>query len=154
MSSPRRLRQLGQLVELREREVDRLGAELADKRAVRERYLANLARLEELCVSTGASGAQQAAGESGQSFSPALSLNIGSYKQTVMRMADAHRVDLSLHELEMQNTQTLVAAAARKHAALDQTLARMRARFDRHREARQQKRLDEIAAQVWLRGRK
>lgn len=154
MTTARRIRQLGRLVELREREVQRLGAEMADKRATRERYVANLARLEELCVSCGASGAQQPLGQSQPTFSPALSLNVGGYKQTVMKMADAHRVDLSLHEQDMLNTQRLVAAAARKHAALDQVLGRLKTGWVRDREVRQQKRLDDIATQMWLRGRR
>jgi flagellar export protein FliJ len=154
MTSPRRIKQLGQLVELRESEVNRLSAELADKQAVRQRYLANLARLEGLCVSSGASGTQKPADPSASTFSPALSLNVGGYKQVVMKMAAAHRVDLSLHESEMLNTQRLVTAAARKHEALDQVLDRRRVGLRRHNEVRQQKRQDDIAAQMWLRGRK
>jgi flagellar export protein FliJ len=153
MSSPRRIKQLGQLVELREREVNRLGAEMAEKRAVHQRYLSNLARLEELCISSGPSGAQQLAGQP-TTFSPALSLNVGGYKEVVMKMAAAHRVDLSLHESEMMNTQKLVIAAARKHEALDKVLAKRKAGLRRSNELRQQKRQDDIASQVWLRGRR
>lgn len=154
MSAPRRIKQLGRLVQLREREVERLSAEMADKRVVRQRYLDNLARLEELCVSSGASGTQRPSGQPQHTLSPALSLNVSGYKQAVMKMAAAHRVDLSLHESEMLNTQRLVMAAARKHEALDQILDRRRAGLRRRREVGQQKRQDDIAAQVWLRGRK
>lgn len=153
MNAPRRIKQLGHLVELREREVNRLSAEMADKRAVHKRYLDNLARLEALCTSSGASGTQTSSNQP-QTLSPALSLNVGGYKQAVMKMADAHRVDLSLHESEMLNTQRLVTAAVRKHEALDQVLDRRRVVLRRGREVVQQKRQDDLAAQVWLRGRK
>lgn len=154
MSAPRRIRQLGRLVDLREREVNRLSAEMADKRIVRQRYLDNLARLEELCVSTGATGTQRPSGHAAEALSPALSLNVGGYKQAVMAMAAAHRTDLSLHESEMLNTQRLMTVAVRKHEALDQVLDRRKVGLQRNREVSQQKRQDDLAAQVWLRGRK
>lgn len=152
MSGNKQLKRLEQLVDLREREVDRLSADMANKQATRQRFLGNLARLEQLCVSSGASGAQ-AAGERGV-LSPALSLNCGGYKQAVMKMADAHRVDLSLHEAEMSLTQRLVTEAARRHGALDQVYERERAGVRRHQSVREQKRQDDLASQVWLRGRK
>ncbi|HMN43152.1 MAG TPA: flagellar FliJ family protein [Povalibacter sp.] len=146
MSGHRKLQRLGRLVDLREREVERLSAEMADKRIVRQRYLDNLARLEQLCESSGQSGAQ--------ALSPTLSLNVGGYKQAVMKMADAHRLDLSLHEAQMQTTQRLMTVAAQRHEALDQVLVRQRRGVQRFQNAREQKRQDELAAQVWLRGRK
>lgn len=154
MSIPRRLEQLGQLVELREREVERLSAEMADKRATQQRYLNNLARLEELCQSSGASGKQCHPGQQSGLLSPALSLNVGGYKQVVMNMAAAHRVDLSLHEAEMLNTQRLMTAAARRHEALDQVLTRQKTKLQRLRAVREQKRQDDLASQMWLRRHK
>ena len=46
MTSHRETRKLATLVDLRAREVDRLHATLAEKQAVRERFQANLARME------------------------------------------------------------------------------------------------------------
>ncbi|NLG76942.1 MAG: flagellar export protein FliJ [Xanthomonadaceae bacterium] len=154
MSASRRIQRLGQLVALRERDVERLGAEMAEKRATQQRYLNNLARLDELCLSSGASGMALDPGQPQKLLSPALSLNVGGYKQAVMNMAAAHRVDLSLHEAEMLNTQRLMTAAARRHEALDQALTRRRAILQRHRAVREQKRQDDLAAQVWLRRHK
>lgn len=153
MSAVRRIDRLGLLVQLRQREVERLSAEMADKRATQQRYLNNLARLDELCLGSGASGMQRHPDRQSQLLSPALSLNVGGYKQAVMNMAAAHRLDLSLHEMEMQNTQRLMTEAARRHEALDQVLARQRAKLQRHRAMREQKRQDDLAVQVWLRGR-
>lgn len=165
MSGERQLKQLGQLVDLREREVDRLSADMADKQAVRQRFLGNLARLEQLCNSSGPSGAQENAQNNDQSngasrndhtatLSPALSLNCGGYKQAVMKLADSHRVDLSLHESAMANTQRLMVAAVRRHEALDQVLERQRAGMRRFQNVREQKRQDDVASQMWLRGQK
>ena len=53
MSERQRLRSLGRLVDLQSREVDRLNADVAEKRATRERYLRNLARMEQLCQNSG-----------------------------------------------------------------------------------------------------
>lgn len=153
MSERRRLERLGQLVDLREREVERLSAEMAGKRAVRQRYLDNLERLEQLCTSSGPSGTQSPAGQP-QALSPTLSLNVGGYKQAVMKMAQAHRLDLSLHEAEMLTTQRLMTTAARRHEALDQVLVRQRRGLQRSQNTREQKRQDDLASQVWLRGRK
>lgn len=153
MSERRRIYQLSQLVGLREREADRLAAEMANKVAVRDRYRANLARLEELYVSSGPSGAQMSPGAQ-PTLSPLLSLNCGGYKQTVMKMAAAHRVDLSLHESELALTQRRALEAARRHEALDQLLDRQRRSAARARNVREQKRIDDLASQVWARGRR
>ena len=154
MSAARRIEQLGQLLELRHREVERLSAEMATQRATRQRYLNNLARLDELCVTSGASGMQYRPGQQSPLLSPALSLNVSGYKQVVMNMAAAHRLDLSLHEAEMQKTQQLMTASARRHQALDQVLTRKRAKLQRARAVREQKHQDDLATQVWLRGQK
>ena len=57
MSKARNLHSLGRLVDLRAREVERLTAEVAAKQVEHARYLDNLARLEQLRDSSGASGA-------------------------------------------------------------------------------------------------
>lgn len=147
-----RIKQLGQLVDMRDREVDRLSADLAQQRATQQRYLDNLARLTQLRDGNGASGSQAHPADK-RMLSPALSLNIGGYKQAVMKMADAHRVDLSLHEADMALTQRRVADAARRHEALDQVLARQRQKLRRIEGVRDQKRQDDLAAQQWLRRR-
>ncbi|HEY4367424.1 MAG TPA: flagellar export protein FliJ [Steroidobacteraceae bacterium] len=152
MSTPNQLKQLEQLVDLREREVERLSADVAGQQAVRRRYLGNLSRLEQLCNSSGPSGAQ-AQSEQFPGLSVALALNCGGYKQAVMKMADTHRIDLSLHESEMALTQRRMIEAARRHEALDAALERQRADVRRFRKLREQKRQDEIASQVWQRGR-
>ncbi len=151
MSEQRRLERMDQLLDLRKREVDRLSSDMAGKRLVRQRYLDNLARLELLCTSSGPSGAQKHP-QHAQVLSPTLSLNCGSYKQAVMKLADVHRVDLSLHEAQMQTTQKLMTTAARKQAALEQAVLRRRLGVERRQNTREQKRQDDLATQVWLRG--
>jgi flagellar export protein FliJ len=148
----RKITQLGQLVDLREREVDRLSADLAQQRTMQQRYLENLARLARLQESSGATGAQLHPASS-QALSPALSLNCGGYKQVVMKMAAAHRVDMSLHEADMAQTQRRVTEAARRHEALDQVLTRQRSKFQRIQSVREQKHVDDVASQQWVRRR-
>jgi flagellar export protein FliJ len=148
----RKIQQLGQLVDLREREVDRLSADLAQQRTMQQRYVENLARLTRLHESSGATGAQRNPACS-QALSPALSLNCGGYKQVVMKMAAAHRLDLSLHEVDMAQTQRRVTEAARRHEALDQVLARQRTQLQRIQSVRAQKHVDDMASQQWLRRR-
>lgn len=150
MSERHRLVRMRRLLELRKREVEALSAEMSSERAVQRRYLENLARLEHLCVSSGASGAQLHT-ERPHVTSATLSLNCAGYKQAVMEMAAVHRLDLSLHEAQMANTQQRMGTAARRHASLEQVLARRRRSFARQQLRQDQRRQDDLAAQVWLR---
>lgn len=143
MMQSRPAHSLFRLAGLREREVERLTSDMADKAALRERYRNNLKRLEALYQGVGATGA----------CSPALSLNCAQYKQSVMQMAEVHRGDLALHEANMAIAQEALMAAARKHEALNQLLEQ-RQNEGRHAQAAQeQKHQDDVAAQTWLRGR-
>lgn len=99
MSADPALNGLRRLVELRKHEAERLAADVSSKRAVRDRYAASLARLEELYHSSGPSGAQP--GPVGKGLCPALSLNCGGYKQVVMQMVATHRADLAVHQAEV-----------------------------------------------------
>jgi flagellar export protein FliJ len=134
---------LSRLVELRERELERLSTDMASRQAVRTRYQENLARLDRLHQDLGPTGR----------LSPALSLNCGAYKQAVMHLAASHREDLALHEADMDVARQALAAAARQREVLGQVLER-RERAARHQQqARERKHQDEIATQVWQRDR-
>ncbi len=143
MSKARNLHSLGRLVDLRAREVERLTAEVAAKQVEHARYLDNLARLEQLRDSSGASGA----------LPPALSLNCAAYKHSVMLLADAHRDDLALHEADMVRSQQALTAAALKREVLGQVHARQQRSVAEAQAVVEQKRQDELATQVWWRGR-
>lgn len=143
MSKQTTLDSLGRLIDLRERDVERLTTEFAAKQAVRERYLGNLARLDALRDGSGASGAR----------SPVLSLNCAAYKQSVMQVAEAHRADLQLHEADMAVAQQALQAAARRREVLGQVQERHRRDVQRQQQAGEQKRQDELASQLWWRGR-
>lgn len=143
----RKIASLAALVELRERDKQLLLAELVAKRELAERYRNNLARLERLCESAGASGSA-----SGAQLS-VLSQNRADYKQAVMRMAEGHRNELKLHESDMHLAQQTLTAAVHRHEALDQLLARQREDRQRSRSRNDQKRQDELASQSWLRER-
>ena len=129
MNRKRLVNSLGTLVDLREREVDRLASDMARKTQVRERFRTNLARMNALCST-----------ESVQSSLPmALSLNRAGYKQALLCMMDEHRQDLSLHEADMAVTQRALAAASRQREVLDQVRARQRSRLQTEQSQREQK---------------
>ncbi len=71
-----------------------------------------------------------------------------------MRIADAHRLDLSLHEADMELARQTLAAAVRRREALDVVLDRVLADGLRLQKRRLQKVQDETAVQVWTNGRK
>jgi flagellar export protein FliJ len=134
---------LGTLVRLRSTEVERLQAELARQEATRVRYRANLDRLAALADGSGASGA----------LAPALALNCGQYKQTVLAMADAHRTDLQLHEANMAVAQRNLTAAWTRRELLGKVLEQHEDAAAREQDRAARKREDEIATQSWLAGR-
>ena len=151
------VKSLSTLVNLREQEVERLTTDVAAKQAVRERYRRSLARMEQLCRDSGASsdaGGDTVPGALTPMLSPALSLNCAAYKQSVMQMADAHRADLALHEADMAVAQRALHAAVNKREVLDTVLQRQLGTLQRQQAAREQKREDDLAAQVWMRGQR
>lgn len=148
MSEHHRLRHLATLTSLREREVDKRNADMVERGAVRRRYVGNIERLEKLCQSTGATSLGAA------KTIPALSLNGAAYKQDVMKMTDAHRLDLSLHDAGMEVARRMLVSAVRSHEALDHELGRVHATLRHHRSKRDQKLQDETALQMWARRRK
>lgn len=143
MSKRHTMNSLATLVRLRNRDVDSLKAEMSSKASVRERYRTNLARLDGLCADSGASGTP----------SLALSVNCAHYKQVVMQMADSHRIDLSLHEADMAVTQQALNGAWRKSEVLRQVLERKQDNLFNEQQKRERKQQDELAVQVWYRGK-
>lgn len=136
------LHSLNRLIDLREREVDCLQADVAAKETLRRRYRGNIDRLEELCGGSGASG----------TLAPVLALNCGAFKQAVLQLAASHRESLALHEADMAVMQGALAAASRRHESLGQVLARQREQNRLAEQLREQKGQDELAGQVWARG--
>ena len=142
-TNQRTIASLGTLVELRSLDVDRLQADLASQEATRTRYQNNLARLASLAEGSGASGA----------LPLALALNCGAYKQNVMAMADAHKVDLHLHEANMAVSQRKLTDAWTRRELLGKVLEQQQALAARDRERATRKREDDIATQSWMAGR-
>ncbi|MEF7615617.1 flagellar export protein FliJ [Aquincola sp. MAHUQ-54] len=134
---------LNRLVELREREVDRLTADFAAREAMRQRYVGNIERMQALCRESGASG----------SVSPALAANFAGYKESLIQLAESHRTDLAAHEAQMVVAQQALHQAARGHEVLRQVVEKQAHALQRAEGVREQKRVDDLASQVWLRGR-
>lgn len=137
---------LDRLVELREKEVDRLTTDFAAREAVRQRYLSNLERMRTLCRETDA-------GLSAGKVAPALAMNSGAYKQSLLAMTETHANDLAAHEAEMAVARQALHQAARGHEVLRQVAEKQSLALLRAQGVRDQKLSDDMAAQVWLRGR-
>ncbi|MBV8036781.1 flagellar export protein FliJ [Roseateles sp.] len=134
---------LRRLVDLRGRELERNQAELAAKEQLRARSAAAVQRLEALNAQLGPTGAS----------APSLALNGADYKQAVMQWADQQRQHLAVHEADVAAQRQAVLAVARKQEAVGQLLDRVGERLRADDERRQQKGQDDLAGQVWLRGR-
>jgi flagellar export protein FliJ len=143
MNKPQSLQTLGRVVSLRAREQERISLELARQQAQLERYRRNVQRLENLCEQSGASGAMPIA----------LSANCADYKQAVMDLAHAQREEAGRHETELATTRQALHAAMRRHGAVDQALQRRLQGWTSEQAVRAQKTQDELATQVWWRGR-
>jgi len=136
-------RALDRLLALRERELERLSAQMASHQAVAQRFRDNLGRLDALWQHCGASGELPA---------PASS-TAADYKQAVMRLADTHRAGLAQHEAETAVAQRALSAAAGRHEGLSLVLAQRRTEARQAGERREQRQQDELAVQMWSRGR-
>lgn len=146
--------QLSRLIELRQREIDRRSAELADKLRLRERYQRNLAQLDALGhISTlgPAGGTPRPASTPSPGALAGLALNSAQYKQSMRQLADNHRQDLALHDADLAVTRHALNEVAREREALQQLLTSQRQREQHERSVREQKGQDDLAAQVWLR---
>lgn len=145
---------LSRLIELRQREIDRRSAELADKLRLRERYQRNLAQLEalgSLCTLGPAHSAELKAPRQLAGAMAGLALNNAHYKQSMQQLAATHRQDLALHEADLAVTRHALAEVAREREALQHLLTRQQQREQHVRSVREQKGQDDLAAQVWLR---
>ena len=144
MTQSHMIRNLSTLVDLRTTEVERLQTELAVKENLRERYQRSLDRLTGLYQASGASG----------NLPLALAGNCGDYKQAVMQMADNHRLDLNMHEADMAVSQRALTAAYAKREVLGQVLEAKQQAAVQERRVLERKQQDELATQLWLRGKK
>ena len=138
------IRSLSTLVDMRSNEVDKLQTEMAAKESVRDRYRKTLDKLTTLYESSGPSGR----------LPMALAINCGDYKQAVMQMVDSHKLDLTMHEADMAVSQRALNAAYVKREILGQVLQKEQKALAHQEQAKERKRQDELATQLWLRGQK
>lgn len=134
---------LRRLVDLRGRELERHQADLAAKEQLRARSAAAVQRLEALNAQLGPTGAS----------APSLAVNGADYKQAVMQLADQQRQHLAGHDAEVATQRQAVLDVARRQEAVGQLLDRVGARLRIEDERREQRGQDELAGQVWQRGR-
>jgi flagellar export protein FliJ len=141
---PHLIRNLTSLVQLRSTEVERLEGEVAAKTALCARFRHSIDRLASLHAASGSSG----------SLPLALSMNCGDYKQSVLQLMATHRVDLGLHEADLAHTRRALHAAWAKREALGKVLVNTQDAQQAERHRRGQRQQDEVATQLWIRGRK
>lgn len=141
MKQVRTIQSLSTLIDMREREVEKLMADMAAKQAVRDRFQHNLERMDKLCAHSATSGVT----------SPVQALNSGHFKLSIMQMAEAHRQDLALHEADMAVSQLALQNAAQRREVLDQVRAQQQRSLSKEQASREQKGQDDMATQVWLR---
>lgn len=142
-ADPANLQSLARLVALRQDEVAQLGISQAQKEALRQRYRNNLSRMAALCAGSGSSG----------QLAPALALNCANYKHDVLVLMAQHQQELALHEADMAVSQRALQQLSRQCEVLDQSYQRRRNAWQQEQQRGEQKRQDDLATQVWLRGR-
>ena len=141
MTNKHLLNNLARLVTLRQSEVDRRQADVADKQQVRDRYQRNLDQLDAMSRNTATRHVS----------SPSLALNNANYKQTIMRLADSHREDLALHDADMVAARQVLSEASRRCEVMAQLLVRERQTWQRAQSVQEQKDQDEMATKAWYR---
>lgn len=144
------LHALEQVVQLREREQDRVGAVLAEQERTRQRFVASIDRLGGLMDAAGATGAPSV---KSPLLSPALAANRGAFKLSVLDLADRQRQALAQHESHMEQTRLALHEAFRRREAVSQLHGRRVEEGERALQLAERKRSDDIAQTVWLRGR-
>lgn len=140
MKPARTLLALTTLVGVREREVDRKKADIADKAALRARYVGNISRLDALAQAPVPLVRAE------------LAVNASGYRQAVVDMANQHKQELAVHELDMEAARVELLHASRRCEVLTQVLVRQRQQHAKAALSKEQKRQDDIAALVWGRG--
>lgn len=144
------LRALEQVVQLREREQERVGTVLAEQERTRQRFMASIERLGGLLDQAGATGAAPARATP---LSPTLAANLGAYKLGVLDLAQRQRQALAQHESQMDQTRQALHEAFRRREAVAQLHGRRVEEGERALQVAERKRTDDIAQTVWMRGR-
>jgi len=141
MNAKRMEHKLGQLMTLRESELDKHQAQLAIKEQLRQRYAATVQRLEQLNAQVGPCSSSLAS----------LAHNSGDYKQAVQQLADQQRQQLALHEADIATQRQAMLVVARQQQAYGELRLRAQSQRDGEQKRAEQKLTDELASQVWRR---
>jgi len=136
------LKGLRHLINERRREIEERQARLAQEEQQRRRLMTALDKLDGFGKSLGASGSNTA---------PLLAGNSAAYKQSLLEMAERQRQDLQLKDADLAVQRQQLGAVARDEQALGLLATRLVERERRARAHGEQKRQDELAAQVWQR---
>lgn len=141
MTPPTHLITLGHLVTAREREQERLGAELSRQQSVRERLQRSVDRLHAICEAAGPSGNQPFL----------LAANCAAYKQSVMGLAQEQQRSLERHGAEVEAARVALQAAFRRREGVAQVLHKRESEWRLAGEVQARKQLDDVALTVWRR---
>lgn len=138
------LQAVRRLAELRARDAERLQTELAERQAQRRRQAEAVERLNALCVGIGASAVPAAV----------LAANCAAYKESLLELGRRQQDVLARHDADVDAARLALVAASTRRMALEQAVDGRQQRLDRDAAGREQKRQDDIATQVWLRGQR
>lgn len=141
MTARHTLASLGKLVTMREREQERIGAELGRQRSAQDRMQRSVDRLNAICEAAGPSGAH----------AMLLAANCAAYKQSVMGLAQEQQRTLDRANAEVEVTRVALHAAFRRREGVAQVLQRREDEWRRAGEVQARKQLDDAALTVWRR---
>jgi len=134
---------LAQLQRLRDSTVQTTTVALARQRQVAIQYENNLRALRQLMLKTRA--------EAQPHFCPQTLSNMAGYKGNLLRVMKWQEQEQALAEIKMQQLQKGLLQAACQEKIVALTLDDQRERAASEQASREQKEVDEIASQSWLR---
>jgi len=132
---------LEQLHRMRSRVVDDLSLKLATQKQLCQRFENNISALSSL-----------AEGLSVQTdTSAAMMFNQASYKRNIQRVIDWQKQEQALADIEARSIQGNLLSESRREKSLGLVLDDKRAERQREQDRREQKAIDAVSAQCWLR---
>lgn len=133
---------LAQFVEVLDQRSLQSQAQASQARARLEQTRSQLERLR---------GMARSAGVKKLHGSVALYANAAGFRSGLLDMAEQYRDTLGVQQLEYAQAQVQMQAASRRHGGMQTVLQQVRTDMTVMQQRQEQKRMDELAGQAWLR---
>ena len=133
---------LAQFVEVLDQRSQQSQAQASQARARLEQTRGQLERLR---------GMARSAGVKKLHGSVALYANAAGFRSGLLDMAEQYRDTLGVQQLEYAQAQAQMQAASRRHGGMQTVLQQVRTDMAVMQQRQEQKRMDELAGQAWLR---